>query len=494
MNPMLGIGSGLDLSTMLNNLVKVASEPKVQQLGRKEAEAKEAVSGLGALKSLLSDFQTASDALKDSSLFGKRSADVTQPSSGDVMTVSADESAQPATYDVVVKELAQGTSLATVAINTDSDAALTFSGTADANGVKDTLRFFLEVDPSVHSSTVQSDPAPFEIDLKDGMSMNDIVNAVNEHEDNFGVTASIIDGKLVYESSVVGDEYNLEVNSTQNNGNRIYGAGRILTGWANAPTGVEYDRGTVMQEAKSAEIELNGLTIKRDTNTLDDIVAGVTFNLTEVSTESAKVVIAEDKASVKTKIEAFATAYNKLREGMNELKGSYDEDTGEFTYGKLTGDPILRNIEGVLGTVLTQQVSGAALGADSLYAVGLEIESDGTFNIDSGRLDKALSDNFDSLSDLFSGAGGIATQTSERLDSFLGFTGVIKGKEDSYNDILKDLEEQYEAHTRYIESYQKTLIKQFTALDSTVGRLQSTMSQVGPQLAALANVQYTSSS
>jgi len=143
---------------------------------------------------------------------------------------------------------------------------------------------------------------------------------------------------------------------------------------------------------------------------------------------------------------------------------------------------------------LTQQVPGASPGVDSLYAIGLEIESDGTLNVDSSRLDKALSDNFANLDDLFSGANGIGTKINNQLDSFLSFDGVIEGKKTSYNDILKDLEVQYENHTRYIESYKKSLTKQFTALDSTVGRLQRTMQQVGPQLAALGNIKYSSGS
>ena len=493
MNPILGIGSGLNLDTMLQGLLKVATEPKVRQLGQKEAETKEALSGLGSLKSLLSDFQSAASALKDNSAFNKRTADVTQPSTGDVLTASADSSAAAGTYSLTVNKLAQGSRLATDTINVDHDAALTFNGTADANGVKDTLKFYMQDDYTNAFETDSTDPAPFEIDLKDGMSLNDIAAAVNAHDDNFGVTASVIDGKLVYESSLTGGSNNLEVNSTREFANRNFGAGSWLTGWADKPGGFD-SVGTVLQEAQSSEIELNGLTITRDTNKLDDVVSGVTFELTAVSASPATVKVAEDTGSVKSKVEAFASAYNKLREGMNELKGSYNEDTKEFTYGKLTGDPIIRNLESVLGGGLTQQVPGASPGVDSLYAIGLEIESDGTLNVDSSRLDKALSDNFANLDDLFSGANGIGTKINNQLDSFLSFDGVIEGKKTSYNDILKDLEVQYENHTRYIESYKKSLTKQFTALDSTVGRLQRTMQQVGPQLAALGNIKYSSGS
>lgn len=483
MNPILGIGSGLDLNTMMDSLVRVASEPKVQQLGQKEVEAKDAVSGLGTLKSLLSSFQTAADALKDTSEYSKRSAAVTQPSSGEVLTATADENAISGTYNVIVTDIAQGSRVSTDQIDTDHDAALTFSGTPDADGVKDTLEFYIDGNASY---------TPFSVDLKDGMSLNDIASSINSHEDNFGVTATVIDGRLVYDSSVMGAGNDLE-SKTSLLANGQFSVGEDLTGFTDSPASI-VDRGDFsLKVAQDAKVDINGIAITKDSNDFSGVITGLSLTITDSAPgEVATVKVDQDPSSIKSKIEAYASAYNKLREGMNELKGSYDEDAEQFVYGKLSGDPIVRNVESVLGSILTQQVDGAVTGADTLYAIGLEIESDGTLSINNTRLDEAVDENFDNLEKLFTGDNGIATITSERLDAYLGFEGVIKGKEDSYNDILSDLEEQYEAHTRYIEGYQATLMKQFTALDSTVSRLQGTMSQVAPQLAALSNVTYSS--
>ncbi|WP_028302108.1 flagellar filament capping protein FliD [Oceanospirillum beijerinckii] len=482
MNPMLGIGSGLDLNTMLDSLVRVASEPKVKQLGQKEVEAKDAVSGLGALKSLLSSFQSAADALKDTSEYSKRSATVTQPSSGEVLTATADESAVSGTYNIVVNDIAKGSRVSTAQIPGGHDDALTFSGAPDANGVKDTLEFYIDGNASF---------TPFSIDLKDGMSLNDMASAISSHEDNFGVTATVIDGRLVYDSSVLGADNNLE-SKTSLLANVQFSVGKDLTGFTDSPASVVDAGDVTLRVAQDASIEINGIPITKDSNDLGGVITGVSLTLTDSAPgEVSTVTVAQDTSSIKSKIEAYASAYNKLREGMNELKGNYDKDAEQFVYGKLSGDPIIRNIESVLGGILTQQVVGAASGADTLYAIGLEIESDGTLSVDSARLDDAVSENFDDLEKLFTGDNGIATLTSERMDAYLGFDGVIKGKEDSYNDILDDLEVQYEAHARYIEGYQATLMKQFTALDSTVSRLQGTMSQIAPQLAALSNISYS---
>ena len=486
----LGIGSGLELKTMMESLVRVASEPKVKQLGAKEVEAKESISGLGSLSGFLAKLQDAADALKSSSSFNARSVDITQPSGGDIFTADASTVANVGSYDVTVEKLARGSKGYTSMINSDSSASLTFAGVADANGVKDQLTFSLP-DGSVTA---------FSIDLKDSMSLENIRDEINNHENNFGVTASIINGRLVYDSEVSGEGAALYASATHEKdlnvsvsqwGNRDYGLG-YLSNFVDNP-GYVGAFGTYTEHAQKAEITVDGITITGDDNVFDAEIPGLTITATKADPgNSAVLSVGLDSGGVKSKIEAFVSAYNELREGMSGLKGVFDEDDN-FIPGKLSGDPILRNLESVLSGAVTQQVSGAASGMDTLYSVGLDIQSDGSLQIDSERLNEALSVGYDDLGDLFSGTDGLAYKLSETIDNYIGFTGVIKGKEDSYNEILKGLEEEYEAHARYIESYQATLQKQFAALDSTVGRLNSTMSYIGPQLAALSNISYSSS-
>lgn len=447
----LGIGSGLDLSTMLDGLVRVATEPKVQQLGQKEAEVRGSISGLGTLSSLLGDFKDAADDLKSSSLYNQRTAEVTQPSGGDVLTATADTDAVTGSYDVSVEALALGTKGYTTQINSDHTADL---------GKTDTLNF----------SVPDGSKTAFSISITADMSLEEIRDAVNSADDNFGVAVNVVDGRLVYESSVTGSAANKELQVSSTGGD------------------ADFNIATYTQNAQQAHIKVDGIDVYGDDNVFDTEVSGLTITATKADPGVAATIdVGLDTASVKTKIEGFADAYNKLRSGMNELKGTFDDD-GNFTPGQLSSDPIVRNLESVLGGLLTQQVSGAASGMDTLYAVGLDIQSDGTVAVDSSRLDSALANNFDDLDELFTGTNGLGTVTSDQLDGYLGFTGIIQGKEDSYNDIISDLEAQYEAHARYIENYQKTLQQQFTALDSTIAQLNATGTSLGAQLSALSNI------
>lgn len=453
----LGIGSGLDLSTMLTQLVQVASEPKIKQLGAKEVETRDSISGLGTLSSLLSKFKDASDALKDSSSYNQRTAGVIQPASGDVLSVTADSSSVTGYYDITVEALAKGTKGYTSQINTDHTASLSLT---------DTLTF----------SVPDGSESSFAVNITSSMSLNDIRDAINDASDNFGVTVNVVDGQLVYSSSITGKGVDKQLKVEAMTDSRfdleLDAAGVAI-------------KGTAIQGAQQAEITVDGIVVNSNSNTFDSQISGLTIVAKrEAPGELAALSVDLDVGSVKSKITAFSDAYNELRSGMNELKGYFDDD-GEFVPGKLNGDPILRNLESVLGGMLTQVVSGASDTANTLYSVGLDITEDGLLSIDSTRLDSALTNSFSDLDELFSGTNGLAYNASDTLDNYLGFTGIIKGKEDSYNDIIKDLEAQYDAHAKYIESYQKTLKMQFAALDSTMAKLNSTMSFIGPQLQAL---------
>lgn len=542
----LGIGSGLDLSTMLDGLVQVASQPKVQQLGRREVQLEDSLSGLGMLKSALSDFQDSVDALKDGDLYTKMVPAVTQPASGDLIDVDAGSSAVASSYDIEVISLAEGSKATSdwrsvkyqsdLFEDTESDVGLTgslnfgggntvaISSTDSLSDIKDKIdglggsigarivdgRLEYYADGTNETLTVTStgdaglsafttagdmtvraesskdanlngtlsfaaDGNSFDVTLVGDESLDDIVSIINSAEENFGVTANVIDGKLVYQSSITGDGNDLVVtgiSEISTTGDMSIAAGDI---------------------AKDAEIKVDGVSIKNDTNVFDAAISGLTITAKKESAsgETAGVVIGTSSSEVKSNIEAFAAAYNKLREQMNELKGTTDEE-GNFIAGKLTNDPIVRNVESVLNGFITKQVPGISDGFDTLYSIGLEIESDGTLKTDSSRLSDAL-DNMDSLQVLFAGAGGVSDEglgdeLSDALDNFVSFTGVIKGKEDSVQQQLDDLDEQYEAHARYIESYQKTLQQQFTALDTTMARMNSLMQYIGPQLAALPGV------
>ncbi len=451
----LGVGSGLQLQSMLDQLVQVATEPKVNQLGAKEAQVNSHISGLGSINSALSDFQDSVEALKSTSLYGQRTATITQPSSGEVVSVTADTDAVPGNYDISIEKLAEGSRAQSTWQSADATAA---------EGNNGTLTF------TAGTST-------FDVSITATDSLEDIISKINDNSDNFGVSATIVDGYLVYKSSTTGAANNLAVT---NNDASLDNYSTAATGVG--PAGVAIASG---DEAKDAEIIVDGITITNSTNTFENAVTGLTITAkTADPGQNASVAVAEDTASVSSAVSAMASAYNDVIEVLKKQSGSNDED-GNFVPGPMFGSSIVRQVESMMSNTMTSIVSSGTNGLNSMYSVGLDLQSDGTIKVDSGRLSDALNNNFSDFSALFTGDNGFATDFDSKLESYLEYGGIIDSQEESFQSELDSITDQYEDHIAYITSYKETLQKQFANLDSTIATLNATMSYVSGQLASL---------
>lgn len=451
----LGVGSGLELQSMLDQLVQVATKPKVEQLGKKEAQVNSNISGLGAVKSVLADFQDSVDALKSSSLYGQNTATLVQPSAGDVVSVTAGANAVAGNYSISTEQLAEGSRAQSSWQSADATLA---------EGNNGNLTF------SAGAST-------FSIAVSTGDSLEDIISKINDADDNFGISATIVDGYLVYKSSITGSSNNLVVN---NDNASLDNYSTVANG--GGAGGVSIALG---DESKDAKIIVDGITITNDTNTFENAVTGLTITaLSEDPGNSAQLTVAKDTGSISSAVSAMASAYNDVMEELKKQSGSNDED-GNFVPGPMFGSSILRQIDSMLSNTMTSIVSAGAGNLNSMYAVGIDLESDGTLSVDSGRLSESLINNFDDFEALFSGENGFATGLSSKLDSYLEYGGIIDSQEKNYQYELDSIDEAYTAHIEYITSYKETLKKQFASLDSTVSTLQATLNYVTSQLANL---------
>lgn len=450
----LGVGSGLELQTMLNQLVQVATEPKVEQLGTKERQVNQQISGLGSIKSALSEFEDSIEALNASSLYGKNSAEITQPSSGDVISVTAANNAVPGNYDISVEKLAtssvaqSGTQVADTSVAEGNSGNLTFA----ANGKS------------------------FSVAMSATDSLDALVEKINDASDNFGVSATVVDGRLVYKSSETGtgndisvtnDSASLDAYSTVANGG---GAGGM----------------SITTSAQDAEIIVDGITITNSSNTFENSVTGLTITAKAADPgNNAGVAISEDRGSVKSAVETMVTAYNKVITTLNEQSGTTDED-GKFTAGPMFGNSIVRQIDGMMAGAITSVVSATGSNSfNSMYSIGLDLQSDGQIEIDSDRLDGALASNFDEFSTLFTGSDGFAKSMASQLESYLEFDGILDSVDKGYDQQIDDITQQYQDHIEYVTQYKETLTKQFAALDSTIATMNATMSYVQQQLSQL---------
>lgn len=447
-----GLGSGLDVNGLVTKLIAVEQQP-LAALATKEASFQAKLSAFGSLKGALSSLQTAAQALTSASTFSGMSASVSDTS---VLTASADTSAAGGTYDIAVSKLAKGH---TVRSNVDFGTDTFDSGT---------LRI------TIGSGT------PVDVDLTSVTNLSGVRDAINLK--NAGVGASIInDGtadRLVVVSNATGSSGAITIEAPTTNGDGT----RRLTDLVSANL-VE------VQPAQNAELTVNGLAISRASNTITDVIAGVTLNLgkADVTTPpSAKLTVARNSTSVKTSIDAFVSAYNAAAKMLRDAS-AYNAASKQGSI--LTGDSAVRNIQSLLSSNVQTQLNGLGGGIATLSDIGIAVQKDGSLSVNSTTLLAALGDSKKDVASLFTstttGNKGIAVRFNEALTAVIGASGPIASRTEGIGASIKDIGKRREALTLRVASIEKRYRAQFTALDTLISNMQQTSTYLTQQLASL---------
>lgn len=449
----LGVGSGLDLGTLLNNL-RTAENQRLTPITTQQTSYKAQLTGVSSLKSALDKFNTANNALAKSESFGIVTGSIdgitnTKVSSTNkAFTATTASKSVAGSYSVEVKQLAQAHSI-TSSVQASATAALSATDT--------TLKI------------AQADGKSLTIDIKGGeTSLNGVRDAINKA--NGGVTASVVKAK--------DNEYYLML-TAKNSGEK----GEItLTDSSNVLGST-----TEKVAAQNSIIIANGIEIERQSNTIDDAFEGVTLTL-QAKTETDKpetLTIDQDITGMKDAVKAWVDAYNALQDTIISQTKYTAVDAGEAqstSNGALIGDSTVRGIQDKLKAQLTtvQSSSGefrilADLGITQNFKTG-------KLEINNTVLDKALKEEPGKVQEFFVGNNdktGFATQTRSYLKEVLDTReGTIKTKEDSINNTLKSLDTQYKRVSDGIEQTIARYQKQFTDLDKAMSNMNSTVNQL----------------
>jgi len=473
-----GIGSGIDIDSIVAGMVAAERAPKESQLATLEKKTTTQITAIGALKGAISEFQTALGALNKPDLFQARSA---SSSKSDLVGVTAGITAGAGSYQVEVKSLASSSKVALAAVSNTADAPARFA--------KGALQISLGVPgdpPSSESFSVNID------DSNNTLSgMRDAINAAGK---DMGVSATIVTdehgSRLVLSSTKTGAGRDITVAATD--------AGPLESGQLSLST-LAFDgsaSGTgagprILSTAQSAELYVDGLKVVSESNKVSGAIDGVTLDLkakTPVG-EPLTIGVSEDKAGVKKQIQSFVDSYNKLIGVINAQTKvtSVGEDKAPVT-GALVGDATARSL---LNTIRNELVNVQGDGAiRALTDIGITTQKDGTLAIDSTKLDKAMANNFAELPALFTGEQGLATRLDNKLKPYTETGGILEQRNKAMTETISKIDDQKEDLTRRIASLQERLYKQFNAMDTLVGQLTNTSNSL---LASLENLPWAAS-
>jgi flagellar hook-associated protein 2 len=457
-----GIGSGLDVNGIVSKLMTVESLP-LNLLQTKQASYQAKLSAYGSLQGSVAALQTAAQGLTSASTYTGYSA---TSSDTTVLTATASTGAVAGIYPISVTSLATANTIESNP-NNATPAAVPYS-------LSDTFN------SGNLAITVGSTTTNVAINSSNN-TLSGIASAINNA--NAGVTASVVnDGTtnhLVMTAKSTGATNAIAIVVTPDG---------VTTG-TQALTG--FDTGTAsnyaqVQAAADAKFSVNGLALTRPSNTISDVVSGVTFTLLKGSGATSTLTVARDGGSASTAINTFVTAYNALIKSVQTLT-SYTASTS--TGSALLGDFGVQSLQSQLPNLAMANVTGLAGGINSLTNLGITVQKDGTLAVDSAKLSAALSDQTKDVAGMMTqttaGNQGIAVRFNNVLTQMLGPTGLFQSQADSINASIKsnsDLQSQW--NTRLVQ-IQAAYLAQFNALDTAIASMQSTQSFLTQQLTGL---------
>lgn len=474
-----GIGSGMDINGMVKALVNAESAPKTAQLDRLEKTTTNKVSALGQFRSALSTFQTALGKLNDPSLFEKRSA---SSSAADSVSIKADAKAGAGNYNVQVFNLAQTSKVALAGVDNASDSL--GSGTL----------------------TIHVGDEALDIDLTDA-SLTDIRDAINNAGKDSGLSATIVSdpsgasgSRLVLSSDTSGTGNDISVSVSSDASQEL---GRLAfapasgsdTDFTPPAVGDDPRAARVISYSRDANLAIDGINLSSASNTIDDVIEGVSLTLKSAQSadaldkaETIKLSVSEDKGGVRKSITEFVDSYNAMLESVNKLTKvtPVGGEDSEPLAAALVGDSSVRSfmsaIRGELGS------AGNSEGVRMLSDLGITTQRDGTLAVDNTKFNKALDNNFDQVNSFFTGKDGLMARMESKVTPYTDKGGVLDSRTKALQNTISSVDEQRESHAARISKLEARLFTQFNAMDMLVSQMSSTSSFLTAQLDSLPGV------
>lgn len=529
-----GVGSGLDVKTLVDALVKAEITPAQARHDKKITSVSTELSAIGQLKSVLSNLQTSLAKLSDLSQFYNMKYLM---SDQDYFSTSITPQAAKGSYQIEVQKLAQQQSLASNYMTNTGSGTLTITfGTY--NGDKTTF-------------TPNASATPASIIIAPGSdSLIAVRDAINNS--NSGVTAGIVQdslgSRLAITSSKTGENYAMKI------------SGGVSSLNYDPTTGINSLTETV--NAQNSIVKVNGITLNQSTNQLQEAISGVTLNLKKAEIgKTITLTVDDNKDQLTSLVNDFVKQYNDSMTFLTNLTG-FNSETKQG--GIFQGDPQFRNLKQNLNKWATSPMTNGSSPIKSLADLGIISNKQGLLEIKQEKYKKALENNYKDIGALFAktatasdpniriksvntkvkagsydvnlteftpgvsmsgtigslsatssdgialnGSGvlgglsinilsgstgsrgtitvndGIAVQMNSFLDTYMNSKGDLNLRTDQLNKQVKQLDKSQEVIDIRSESIQKRYLRQFTSLDTLLSQMQSTSGFLTQQLANL---------
>lgn len=467
-----GIGSGLDIESIVSQLVALEKRP-ISQLQLKAASVEARLSIYSQVKSLTSQLSDAASKLSLDSTWRTKTVSSSNSAavSATITGVAADTS-----FQFEVQQLARQQSTAS-AVRTPLDQPL------GAGTLSIQIGRWLNIDTTPTFAEGAAAEIPITVAATD--TLTDIASKINGA--SAGVTATVIKDssgeRLLLRSNETGEEAGFRVRASG-----AAGLSALSFDLKDAP-GVGMAQPTADYQPQlglNTRATINGIAVSSANNTFGGLVPGLSLTVSQVTTSPVELRVSNDKDSMRKSVNAFVDAYNALND-MLTSSTRYDLETKRA--GPLQGDS-----SAVALMNQFRRLVSAPTGRDALFQrlpdIGIDIRQGGRLVVDQDKLQAAL-DKPDELRRLFGRASDGDTRVSgigQTIRAFatqvLGADGVINSRSDALNANIKSNQTEQERVLERASVVEKRLRAKYAALDTKLAGLTALSSYIGQQVTA----------
>lgn len=401
----LGAGSGIDSKNIVKQLTEIERAAPQQRIDGKRDKAETQISDFGSLASAMDTLKSSVSALSKREGMYSKNASFTD--SNALVPTKLGTDVQAGTYSFEVQSVARSQSLSFAAFS-DTKAEvgqgeLTFNfgdwnRISNPGGADDG-------DPTTFNLDSQAESFSIVIDSSNN-TLEGLRNAINKADK--GVQASIIfdgSGHRLVVSAPSGATKEMQIVATEAAGGADNTDAVGLSRFAHNENIAGYAT-TEMQGGADAILVVNGLTVARSSNTIDDVVPGLTMDILKAAPgETVSITISDDKEFAEENVRGFVDAYNAFLAEIKPLFGFNEaEEEGEKgSYGSLRNDALAKSVLSRFRSVIASEVPGLAnTDFTSLANVGIRTNLDGTLSINEKDFRSAFDNNFANVQKLFS--------------------------------------------------------------------------------------------
>lgn len=350
-------GSGLNITQLVDTLVAAEIEPRKARVTEKQTAIDLSISELAKVRAALETVNATLSSGQAGQAFSVASSDTA------VSIAVADYAAlESRVANLSVTALARGQALEftgfTSATQDLGEGALSIEFGAWSGGV-----FAADISRTAQTLTLAAGAT----------GLADLTTQLNTIS---GVSARVVDkGDGTFSLSVQTDE-------GASNALRITATGGVA---ALDTT----DGSNEVVAAADAELTVDGVSVRRGSNTISDIMAGATLTL-NATTTSTLVAVAEDPSLAEDELKAFVSALNDAR---SQLRAATKRGINGAASGALVADPAIAALNREFTALTTTPLTG--FGSEPVYlsSLGVRTERDGSLTLDSAAFQAAFAAN-----------------------------------------------------------------------------------------------------